>query len=122
MKRIVFLAMPITIAALSRPAPAASKQSGKVTLSSNVSVGGTQLHPGDYIVRWDGSGPDVQVRFLHEGKEVVSVPGTLQTKKSDYEVAATMHPGENGTRVLAEIAFYDTTILLPHSDMSPVNE
>ena len=122
MKRIVLLILPFIIAALSLPATAASKQSGKVTLSSNVSVGGTQLHPGDYVVRWDGLGPDVQVRFVHEGEEVVSVPGTVQTKKSDYEVATTTHPGENGTRVLAEIAFYDTTILLPHSDASPANE
>ena len=122
MKRIVLFILPIIIAALSLPATAGSKQSGKVSFSSNVSVGGTQLHPGDYVVRWDGLGPDVQVRFIHEGEEVVSVPGTLQTKESYYEVAATTHPGENGTRVLAEIAFYDVTILLPHSDMSAVNE
>lgn len=122
MKRIVLFILPIIIGALSLPATAGSKQSGKVTFSTNVIVGSTQLHPGDYIVRWDGLGPDVQVRFVHEGKEVVSIPGTLQNMESDYEVAATTHPGENGTKVLTEIAFYDTKILLPHSEMPAVNE
>ena len=120
MKHIVLFILPIIIGALSLPATAGSRQSGKITLSTNVIVGSTQLHPGDYVVRWDGLGPEVQIIFVHEGEEVVSVPGTLQPKKSDYE-ATTTHPGENGTRVLAEIAFYNTTILLPHSEMPAVN-
>ena len=122
MKRIVLFVLPIIIFGLSLTAAADSKQSGKIKLSNHVVVAGTQLQPGEYVVRWDGSGPDVQVRFVRDGDEVASVPGTLHTKKSDYEVATTTHLHEDGATVLTEIAFSKVTLVLPHSETSTVNE
>jgi len=50
---------------------AAPKNSSNVDLDQAVKVAGTQLAAGQYKVRWEGSGPDVQVSFL-KGKKVVA--------------------------------------------------
>jgi hypothetical protein len=50
-----------------------------VEIPDSVQVGGTQLKPGKYDVQWQGSGPEIQVSFLHDGKIVATVPGTLKT-------------------------------------------
>ncbi len=49
-------------------AAADSKKEGKVAFSDHIVVSGTELEPSEYLVRWDGSGPDVQIKFLHDGK------------------------------------------------------
>lgn len=58
---------------------AADKTARSVSLSDPVTVGSTQLMPGNYKLEWEGSGPSVQVKFLHFGKTVATVPATLQT-------------------------------------------
>ena len=50
-----------------------------VEIPDSVQVGGTQLKPGKYDVQWQGTGPEIQVSFLHDGKLVAKVPGTLKT-------------------------------------------
>ena len=97
--------------ALSLTAAADSKQSGKITLHNNVVVSGTQLHPGEYVVRWSGTGPDVQVRFLHDGGEVVSLTGTVVQKENKVK-SITTFAGEGGARVLSEIALPSATLML----------
>ena len=39
----------------------------------------TQLKSGKYDVKWQGAGPEIQVSFVHDGKTVATVPGTLKT-------------------------------------------
>ena len=50
-----------------------------VRIPDSVQVGGTQLKPGKYDVKWQGTGPEIQVSFVHDGKIVATVPGTLKT-------------------------------------------
>ena len=97
--------------ALSLTAAADSKQSGKITLNNPVVVSGTQLHPGEYVVRWSGSGPDVQVSFLHDGDEVVSLTGTVLQRENEMKSITTI-PGEGGARVLSEIDLPRVTLML----------
>ena len=49
-----------------------------VDISDSVQVGGAQLVPGKYDVKWQGAGPEIQVTFVHDGKTVATVPGTLK--------------------------------------------
>jgi hypothetical protein len=49
-----------------------------VEIPDSVQVGGTQLKPGKYDVQWQGTGPEIQVTFVHDGKTVATVPGTLK--------------------------------------------
>jgi len=50
-----------------------------VDIPDSVQVGGTQLKPGKYEVNWQGSGPEIHVSFMHDGKVVATVAGTLKT-------------------------------------------
>jgi hypothetical protein len=96
---------------LTSAALADSKQRGEVTFSSHVVVSGTELEPGKYVVRWNGNGPGVQLRFMRDGEEVVSVTGDVVQQKNAQN-SFTTNSGENGSRVLAEIDFSDVTLVV----------
>lgn len=98
-------------------AVADSKQKGEVTFSDHVMVSNTQLEPGNYVVRWNGSGPGVQLQFMHDGKEVASVTGNVIEQKNPYK-SVTTNAGENGSRVLTEIAFLDVKVVLTPGEAS----
>ena len=102
----------ITVAAF-----ADSKQKGEVTLSDHVMVSSTQLEPGKYVVRWNGIGPGVQLKFVRDGKEVASVTGHVTERKNPHTWVTTTS-GQNGSRVLTEIAFQDTILVLTPGETS----
>jgi hypothetical protein len=54
------------------------KNETRVTLSDSVQVGTTELKPGDYTLRWEGNGPDVQVKVLQGRNLVATVPAKLE--------------------------------------------
>jgi hypothetical protein len=71
----------LSILALMLSAGASAKDSNRhsVEIPDSVQVGGTQLKPGNYDVKWEGAAPEIQVSFVHDGKIVATVPGTLKT-------------------------------------------
>lgn len=68
------LALLSTVSALAR-----DKNQQSVEILDSVQVGGTQLRPGSYKVEWQGTGPEVQVNFVRDGKTIATAPGTLKT-------------------------------------------
>src|ERR1039457_1808970 len=68
------LALLFPLGALAR-----DKNQHSVVIPDSVQVGGAQLKPGNYKVEWQGTGPEVQVNFVRDGKTVATVPGTLKT-------------------------------------------
>jgi hypothetical protein len=50
---------------------------GTLHVSSPEIVAGERLAPGDYTVRWDGTGPSVQFRIMQGGKVVVAAPARV---------------------------------------------
>lgn len=62
---------------------AADKTTRSVTIADPVTVGTTHLKAGSYKVEWEGSGPEVQVSFLQNGKTVATVPAKLQARDSE---------------------------------------
>ena len=89
MKSGKYIAVVAVLASgLSLSAFAKDKNETRITLSHSVQVGMTQLKPGDYKLQWDGSGSNVQVKFL-QGKEVVAtVPAKLGQAKNPQGVDA----------------------------------
>lgn len=79
---------------------------GGLTLSASAQVGGTQLEAGDYAVKWEGTGPAVQVNILRNGKVVATVPAQLVNldKKSAYSQAY-ISTGANGERTVTRLQF-----------------
>jgi len=50
---------------------------GSLSLSDNVMVGTQTLTPGDYSVKWDGNGPNVQLNIMKGSKVVATTPARL---------------------------------------------
>jgi hypothetical protein len=61
---VLFLAVALTSVVLTQPAAAIEKDSEHVTISEPIMVAGTVLKPAAYKIAWEGSGPEVQVRFI----------------------------------------------------------
>jgi hypothetical protein len=80
MKQIKYITLLFILAFMSSTGVFA-KDSNRhsVEIPDSVQVGGTLLKPGKYDVKWKGAGPGIQVSFVHDGKIVATVPGTLKT-------------------------------------------
>jgi len=79
---------------------------GSLQVTDPVTVSGTQLSPGDYSVKWEGKGPNVEVSIL-QGRKVVAttqarVVDLTQSPKSD-SVLTTQNA--DGSKSLSEIRF-----------------
>jgi hypothetical protein len=80
MKQIKYTTLLFILAFMSSTgAFAKANNRHSVEIPDSVQVGGTQLKPGKYDVQWQGAGPEIQVSFVHEGKIVATVQGTLKT-------------------------------------------
>lgn len=69
---------------------------GSIALSDAVQVNGKQLPAGEYTVVWDGDGPNVNVRFLRDGKEMASTSATVSSleQKATQDAAEVHSAGE----------------------------
>lgn len=77
------------------------KDRTNITLSQTVMIGQAQVKPGDYQLRWTGTGNNVEVNILQAGKTV----GTAQAKlvenatRSPYNsVSVTTEPHSRPSR------------------------
>ena len=104
MKHLRYLALLSILAVLSPLSLfARDRNQHSVDIPATVQVGDTQLKPGNYKVEWQGTGPDVQVTFLRDGKAVATVPATLKTNDDQVTQDDIVTNSENKT--LSEIHF-----------------
>jgi hypothetical protein len=78
---------------------------GSLQVREALEVNGQQLAPGDYQLRWDGSGANVEVSFMRGKKEVAKTTAKvieLQTA-SAYDSAVVDHA--SGKAAIAEVRF-----------------
>ena len=89
---------------LATSAFAASK--GSLQVSDPVTVSGKQLAAGDYTVKWQGKGPNVELNILQGKNVVATVPARLidLDRSSDSNAAVTKLNGD-GSKSLSEIRF-----------------
>ncbi len=87
---------------LAASAWAASK--GSIELVDNVNVGGQQLKAGDYSLRWEGNGSNVELSILKGSKVVATTPAHLvdvaQSAGRDTVVTKT---NADGSKSLSQI-------------------
>ncbi len=110
MKRL--LSVLTVVSLLTIAAFAADAGSGTVRLDSAVRVGSTDVPAGSYKVTWTGSGDNAQVT-LKQGKYTVTAPAQVVDAKNSKDAFATKT--ENGARVLTQIQFKETTLVLRDS-------
>ena len=84
----------------------AATNKGSMQLQDPVTVSGKQLRAGDYSVKWDGSGPNVELSILKGNKVVATTPARLidLNEKSNRDAAVIQNNGD-GSKSLAEIHF-----------------
>lgn len=102
----VFKGLLLGLAVLLATSAFASNK-GSMQLLDRVTVGGTQLAPGEYSLKWDGNGPSVQLSILKGSKVVATTPARLidLDQKPVGDVAVVKNNGD-GSKSLAEIHFY----------------
>jgi len=78
---------------------------GSFTISSSVQLAGKQLSPGDYTVKWEGSGPTTQVNIIQSGKVVATVPARVQTLEQKPDQDGVALKTVNGVTTMTAIQF-----------------
>ncbi len=78
---------------------------GSLQVREAFEVNGQQLAPGQYQVRWDGTGSNVEVSFMQGKKEVAKASAKVVAldKASDYDAAVVDH--SDGKARVSEIRF-----------------
>jgi hypothetical protein len=84
----------------------AASNKGSMQLLDPVTVSGKQLPAGDYSVKWDGAGPNVELSILRGSKVVAATPARLidLNQKTNGD-AAVVKNNDDGSKSLSEIRF-----------------
>jgi hypothetical protein len=107
--------LPALALLLATAAFAATKSS--LELSDPVTVGGHQLAPGEYQIKWEGAGPNIDLNILSKGKVVATVPAHVvpQDRAGANDTYRTSKGGD-GSLSLTEIHFAGKKYSLSLSD------
>jgi hypothetical protein len=87
-KKIV---MTITLLVLMAAIPAMALEGmGKFVVSAQLFVGGQEIKPGEYDVKWESHSPEATVTFISKGKVALKVEGKVEelNRVSDYNSLA----------------------------------
>jgi hypothetical protein len=78
---------------------------GSMLIRENVEVNGQQLSAGEYQLRWDGTGSDVEVHFMRGKKEVAKTSAKLVSldQASSYDSAVVDRA--SGKAAVSEVRF-----------------
>jgi len=79
---------------------------GSFQVSDPVTVSGKSLAAGEYNVKWEGTGPNVELNILQGKKVVATTPARLiDLNRSAGGNSAVVRKNDDGSRTLAEIRF-----------------
>lgn len=86
-------------------ASAFASNKGSLQVREPFEVNGQQLAAGEYQVRWDGTGSNVEVSFMQGKKEVAKTSAKVVelNKASDYDAAVLDH--SSGKAAISEVRF-----------------
>ena len=78
---------------------------GSLQVREAIEVNGQRLAPGDYQVRWDGTGSNVEVSIMQGKKEVAKTTAKVValSKAYDYDAAVVDHA--SGKASVSEVRF-----------------
>jgi hypothetical protein len=96
--------MVLGLAVLLASSAFASNKSS-LQVRESVEINGQQLAPGEYQLRWDGTGSNVEVSFMQGKKEVAKATAKVVNlgKAYDYDSAILDH--SNGKATVSELRF-----------------
>lgn len=92
--------------ALLPAATAFAANKGSLVVDEAVTVSGHPLTPGEYQLKWDGTGSTVELSILSKGKLVATVPAhVVELEKSSRYDAYGIQKNTDGTLSLSQIKF-----------------
>jgi hypothetical protein len=79
---------------------------GSLQVSDPVTINGKQIPAGEYTVKWDGAGPNVEINILRGKNVVATVPARMidLNQSPDRDSAVTVL-NDDGHKSLSEIRF-----------------
>jgi hypothetical protein len=85
---------------------------GTLTLQEAVQVNGQQIPAGEYQVRWEGTGSNVEVSFMQGKKEVAKTSAKVVEldQKAPYDSAVVDHSG--GAAAISQVRFAGKKVAL----------
>jgi hypothetical protein len=87
-------------------ASAGDTHKGSVQFFGPVQVNGSQLPAGEYQVKWEGSGPNVEMSLVKGSKVLATTPAHMvELEKKPGSDAAIINNGADGSRSLSQIRF-----------------
>jgi hypothetical protein len=78
---------------------------GSLQVREAVEVNGQQLAPGDYQLRWDGTGSNVEVSFMQGKKEVAKASAKIVPLDKAYDYDTTVLDRASGKAAVSELRF-----------------
>ena len=91
---------------LSTAALAVKTNKKTMHLYEDAKVKGTLLHPGDYKVEWNGSGPNVRLSIVQNGTTLATVPARVVAENTPHDQDGyVLRDAKNGGKSLEEIFF-----------------
>lgn len=78
---------------------------GSLEVGQSVEVNGQQLAPGDYQLRWDGTGANVEVSFLKGGKEVAKASAQVVELQRPADYSSAVIDQSNGKASISMVRF-----------------
>jgi hypothetical protein len=91
---------------LATSAFAGDTHKGSVQFFNDVQLNGKQLPAGEYQVKWEGSGSNVEMSLLRSGKVLASAPAqVIELNQKPSADAALINSNADGSRSISEIRF-----------------
>jgi len=78
---------------------------GSLNVREAVEVNGQQLAPGNYQLRWDGTGSNVEVSFMQGKKEVAKATAKVVSLDKAYDFDSAILERNNGKPTVSEVRF-----------------
>ncbi len=78
---------------------------GSLYLQEAFEVNGQQLAPGEYQVRWDGTGPNVEVSIMQGKKEVAKTTAKVVALDKAYNYDSAVIDHSSGKATVSEVRF-----------------
>ena len=83
----------------------AATNKGSMQILDSVNVSGTTLPAGQYSLKWDGTGQNVQLSILKGKKVVATTPAHLVDLNQSAQADEALVKNDNGNRSLSEVRF-----------------
>jgi hypothetical protein len=96
--------VPVVMAVILITAAFAANNKGSFQVAEDVTVNGQQLPAGDYKVKWEGTGPDVELSILKNNKVVATATArVIELQRPEKNDSVVISNNDDGSGSLSAI-------------------